>query len=72
MRLWNPRSLDLGRFSDVVYRDAARIRADYGIKTPDALHLATARHHDCTELWTNDDRLAREADGLAVNICADV
>ncbi len=56
--------------TDVVYRDAARLRADYGIKTPDALHLATARHHDCTELWTNDERLASVAGELVVNICA--
>lgn len=53
---------------DVVYREAARLRAEFGMKTPDALHLATARHHDCTDLWTNDDRLAGVADGLAVNV----
>jgi uncharacterized protein len=51
-----------------VYREAARLRADYGLKTPDALHLATARHHDCTELWTNDNRLAGIMDGMAVNV----
>ena len=55
---------------DAVYREAARIRAEFGIKTPDALHLATARHHDCTELWTNDDRLASVADGMVVNVLA--
>jgi predicted nucleic acid-binding protein len=53
---------------DAVYREAARLRAEFGIKTPDALHLATARHHGCTELWTNDDRLANVAGGLAVNV----
>jgi predicted nucleic acid-binding protein len=53
---------------DAVYREAARLRAECGIKTPDALHLATARHHICTELWTNDDRLANIAGGLAVNV----
>lgn len=55
---------------DAVYREAARLRAEYGIKTPDALHLATARHHRCTELWTNDDRLASVAGGLVVNVLA--
>jgi predicted nucleic acid-binding protein len=55
---------------DVVYREAARLRAECGIKTPDALHLATARHHGCTELWTNDDRLLDVADGLVVNVVA--
>lgn len=53
---------------DAVYREAARLRAKFGIKMPDALHLATARYHDCTELWTNDDRLASVADGMAVNV----
>ncbi len=53
---------------DTVYREAARLRAEFGIKTPDALHLSTALHHDCTELWTNDDRLASVAGGMAVNI----
>ena len=55
---------------DAVYREAARLRAEFGIKTPDALHLATARHHECTELWTNDDRLASVADGMVVNVLA--
>jgi predicted nucleic acid-binding protein len=53
---------------DSVYREAARLRAEFGLKTPDALHLATARFHDCSELWTNDDRLAGVADGQAVNV----
>ena len=55
---------------DAVYCQAARLRAEFGIKTPDALHLATARHHECTELWTNDDRLASVADGMVVNVLA--
>ena len=53
---------------DTVYREAARLRAEFGLKTPDALHLATARFHNCTELWTNDDRLAGVADNMAVNV----
>ena len=53
---------------DEVYLEAARLRAESGIKTPDALHLATARFHHCTEFWTNDCRLASVADELAVNV----
>lgn len=53
---------------DAVYRDAAALRAKHGIKIPDALHLATARHHGCSEFWTNDDRLAEVAGGMAVNV----
>jgi uncharacterized protein len=53
---------------DSVYREAANLRAEFGLKTPDALHLATARFHDCSELWTNDNRLAGVAGGVAVNV----
>ena len=44
-----------------VYFAAAQLRADYGIKVPDALHLACALHHGCTEFWTNDERLNKVA-----------
>ena len=42
---------------------AAQLRADHGIKTPDALHLAAAIHGGCNEFWTNDHRLANAAAG---------
>jgi uncharacterized protein len=51
-----------------VYLQAARLRAHFGLKTPDALHLACAQHHGCDALWTNDDRLAQASHGLALNI----
>jgi len=51
-----------------VYLDAADVRARFGIRTPDALHLACARHHECTELWTDDDRLQKVGRGLARNV----
>lgn len=51
-----------------VYLSAARLRARFNLKTPDALHLACAQHHGCMALWTNDDRLAQAAHGLAVNV----
>lgn len=53
---------------EAVYLDAARLRASFGLRTPDALHLATAQHHGCTALWTNDERLARAAHGLTRNV----
>ena len=43
---------------EAVYKEATQLRAGFGIKTPDALHLATVRFHNCTEFWTNDGRLA--------------
>jgi len=51
-----------------VYLQAARLRAHFGLRTPDALHLACAQYHGCDALWTNDDRLTQAAHGLALNI----
>ncbi len=53
-----------------VFLLSAQLRARFGLKTPDALHLACAQFHGCAALWTNDDRLARAGHGLAVNILA--
>lgn len=51
-----------------VYIQAAQLRARFGLKTPDALHLSCAQHHRCDALWTNDNRLAQPSHGLARNI----
>lgn len=51
-----------------VYLMAAGLRARFGLKTPEALHLACAQHHGCDALWTNDDRLTQAGHGLARNI----
>jgi predicted nucleic acid-binding protein len=55
---------------DTEFDRATRLRAAHRLKTPDALHLATAIRHACTEFWTNDDRLISAAAGMAVNIFA--
>jgi predicted nucleic acid-binding protein len=47
---------------------AAELRAASGVKTPDALHLATALHHGCDEFWTNDDRLARNSSAIGYRV----
>jgi predicted nucleic acid-binding protein len=53
-----------------IFLQAAQLRTDHhGLKTPDALHLATALHYGCTEFWTNDDRLNKIAPGLSTNVC---
>jgi predicted nucleic acid-binding protein len=39
---------------DAVYLQAARLRAHFGLRTPDALHLACAQHDSCDALWTNE------------------
>jgi predicted nucleic acid-binding protein len=56
--------------SEPIYLQAATLRASFGLKTPDALHLACAQHHRCQDLWTNDDRLAKASRGLAKNVLA--
>jgi uncharacterized protein len=50
------------------YLQAAELGALFGLKPPDALHLACAQHHRCAALWTNDDRLSRASHGLARNV----
>ena len=42
-----------------VARHAARLRAVYGLRTPDAIHLATAVAAGALEFVTTDRRLAR-------------
>jgi predicted nucleic acid-binding protein len=51
-----------------VFVRSAELRAGFGIKTPDALHLAAAQLAGCTELWTNDKRLVAASHGLAVDV----
>ena len=51
-----------------VYLQAAQLRGRFGLRTPDALHLACAQHHGCEALWTNDDRLMQASHGLAHNV----
>lgn len=54
-----------------VYDKAAQLRADFpSLKTPDALHVATAYYHNCDEFWTNDSRLNKICPNLAKNILA--
>ncbi len=49
-----------------VYDLAIDLRATHkGLKTPDALHMATALRHGCGEFWTNDLELAKRSVGIA-------
>jgi uncharacterized protein len=51
-----------------VYDLAAELRAQYRIKTPDALHAAAAILHGCDEFWTNDRRLAALEPRIALRV----
>ena len=54
-----------------VFEDAARIRADTRLKTPDALHAATALRAGCTLFITNDTDF-RRVQGLPVVVLDDL
>ncbi|MDT8442529.1 MAG: type II toxin-antitoxin system VapC family toxin [Desulfuromonadales bacterium] len=45
---------------------AARLRARYGLRTPDAIHVATALHEQCSGLVTNDLELLRVQSELTI------
>ena len=45
-----------------VFDMATKLRADSSLKTPDALHLATAILAGCSQFWTNDKKLVKAAD----------
>lgn len=63
-------SLEWLPIGDEVVARALDLRVLHGLRTPDALHLAAALEHGCTEFWTNDDRLNAAAGALAVNVLA--
>ncbi len=54
-----------------LWEDAARIRADTGLKTPDALHAATALRAGCALFITNDTDF-RRVEGLPVVVLDDL
>lgn len=56
--------------NDEIVDRASNLRARHALKTPDALHLATALHYGCAEFWTNDNRLTNAAGNIAVNVIA--
>lgn len=56
--------------NDETFNIALALRVRHHLKTPDALHLAVTQQYQCDALWTNDDRLAKAAGRLSVNILA--
>ena len=46
--------LDISSIDNAVLIFAANIRAQTGLKLPDAIHAATALTHQCTAMLTND------------------
>jgi predicted nucleic acid-binding protein len=55
-----------------VFDLAAELRARHHLKTPDAIHAATAIFHGCNEFWTNDRRLAALEPRIALRVLPEV
>jgi uncharacterized protein len=52
-----------------IFHQAAQLRADFpSLKTPDALHIATATFYNYDEFWTNDNRLDKIAPNLVKKV----
>ena len=69
--LFNAHEVNLAPATRELWENAARIRADTGLKTPDALHAATALRTDCALFITNDTDF-RRVQGLPVVILDDL
>jgi predicted nucleic acid-binding protein len=55
-----------------ITKEAARLRAKYGIQTPDALLIATALHEKADAFLTNDTRLRNiKGEGIAILVLDD-
>jgi predicted nucleic acid-binding protein len=61
-----PNLVIVGITEDIVDR-ASDLRADYGIRTPDAIHIASALCHGASIFYTNDVRLKKIKD-IAVKL----
>ncbi|MBW4647009.1 MAG: PIN domain-containing protein [Goleter apudmare HA4340-LM2] len=57
--------------SQMVLRGAATLRATTRLKTPDAIHAATALRENCTLFLTND-RQFRTVAGLTVTVLEEI
>lgn len=57
--------------SQIILKQAARLRSTTNLKTPDAIHTATALHLNCTIFLTNDAGL-RNIPSLSVVVLKDI
>lgn len=60
--------LDRALLCTEVFDLAAEFRASHGLRTPDAIHLASAVFNGCDEFWTNDLRLARASNQIRFRV----
>ena len=59
--------LEIYPVDERVAKEGARLRARFGLRTPDALHLATALIHEATAFLTNDQEF-HKAQGCGLEI----
>jgi predicted nucleic acid-binding protein len=69
--LFRSGQLELNVITEDLLRRAASLRALHGIKTPDAIHAATALSIGCALCITNDEGL-RKVQGLPLIVLKDV
>jgi predicted nucleic acid-binding protein len=70
-RVFRAGEVELIPVSLQILRDAAELRARHSLKTPDAIHAASALARRCTLYLTNDAGF-RRIPGLAVGILAEI
>ncbi len=64
-------AISLVLISQTVLKEAVRLRAMTNLKSPDAIHAATALSENCTMLLTNDSQF-RNVTGLAIVVFNEV
>jgi predicted nucleic acid-binding protein len=64
--LTNFPNLEIVPLTSTIAAEAARLRAGYSIRTPDAIHLATAIERNAAGFVTNDKNLQRLQDELPI------
>ncbi len=60
--------IELKPTSREIYLKASLYRAEFGLKMPDAIHVATAVHTDCEVFITNDHRIRGPRSLAVVNL----
>jgi predicted nucleic acid-binding protein len=64
-------NIQLIAINETILKLAAQLRSTSSLKTPDAIHAATALNHGCTMFLTNDAGL-RNVPGLATIVLKDL